>query len=82
MIYHTYIPRSPLSQFVAFFWSSEGDDLPQVQVRLLPIGSMEIVINLREDSITLYERHSRAQRGSTSGSRLCDPFRKPHYRSQ
>jgi len=70
MIYHTYIPRSPLSQFVAFFWSSEGDDLPQAQVCLLPIGSMEIVINLCQDSIALYDRHSRAQCGSTSSSRL------------
>lgn len=71
MIYHSYIPQSPLSQFVAFFWSSEGDDLPQAQVRLLPIGSMEIVINLREDSIALHDRISRTQCSSTSGSRLC-----------
>jgi hypothetical protein len=27
---------------------ARGDDLPQVQVRLLPIGSMELVIKLRD----------------------------------
>ncbi|URD53850.1 helix-turn-helix domain-containing protein [Chroococcidiopsis sp. CCNUC1] len=70
MIYHTYIPRSPLLQFVSFFWSSEGDDLPQAQVRLLPIGAMEIVINLRQGAIALYDRHSCAECGSTSSSRL------------
>jgi hypothetical protein len=32
---------------------------------------MEIVINLREDSIALYDHHSRAQCSNTSGSRLC-----------
>ncbi|MEW6493089.1 MAG: helix-turn-helix transcriptional regulator [Cyanobacteriota bacterium] len=71
MIYHTYVSRSPLSQFVAFLWSSEGDNLPKAQVRLLPIGSMELVINLRSDAIPLFERHSRARCGSTRGSRLC-----------
>ncbi|HAJ64811.1 MAG TPA: AraC family transcriptional regulator [Cyanobacteria bacterium UBA8543] len=71
MIYHTYLPRPPLSQFVAFLWSSEGDDLPKAQVRLLPIGSMELVINLREDAIPLFDQHSRAQCGSTGGSRIC-----------
>lgn len=71
MIYHTYVPRSPLSQFVAFLWCSEGDDLPKAQVRLLPIGSMELVINLRKDAIPLFNRHSRSRCGSTGGSRIC-----------
>lgn len=77
MMYHTYIPRSVLSKFVAFFWSSEGDDLPQAQVRLLPIGAMEIVINLREDSIALYDSGNRTQCGSTRSSRLCGIHSKP-----
>jgi hypothetical protein len=71
MIYHTYLPRSPLLHFVAFLWSSEGDNLPKAQVRLLPIGSIELVINLRSDAIALFDQHSRAQCGSTNGSRLC-----------
>ena len=71
MIYHTYLPRPPLSQFVEFLWSSEGDDLPKAQVRLLPIGSMELVINLREDAIPLFDQHSRARCGSTRGTRIC-----------
>ncbi len=56
MIYHTYLPRSPLLHFVAFLWSSEGDNLPKAQVRLLPIGSMELVINLRSDAIALFDQ--------------------------
>jgi len=71
MIYHTYFPRPPLSQFVAFFWCSEGENLPQAQVRLLPIGAMELVINLRSNSIPLFDTHSQAWCGSTSGSRIC-----------
>lgn len=53
-----------------FSGKREGDDLPQAQVRLLPIGAMEIVINLRQDAIALYDRCSCVQCGSTSGSRL------------
>jgi AraC-like DNA-binding protein len=49
----------------------EGDNLPQTQSCLLPIGSMELVINLHEDSIPLFDRESRAQIGSTNGLMLC-----------
>lgn len=71
MIYQTYQPKLPLSQFVEFLWAREGDDLPQSQSRLLPTGSMELVINLLEDRIPLFDRHSRAERGSTNGTMVC-----------
>lgn len=80
MIYHTtYRPRaasqipqgSPLSQFVEFLWFREGDHLPQSQSRLLPIGSMELVINPHEDRIPLFDRQSRAECGSTNGTMIC-----------
>lgn len=44
MIYHTYIPRLPLSQFVKFLWLSEGDNLPLLRVNLLPIGSIAQIV--------------------------------------
>jgi hypothetical protein len=71
MIYHTYIPRPPLSQFVKFLWSSEGNDTPSPMVKLLPIGSMELVINLDADTIPLFDPTSRERCGSTSSMRLC-----------
>jgi len=71
MIYQTYRPRSPLSQFVEFFWYREADNLPKIQTRLLPIGAMELVINLHEDTIPLFNQHNRIQCGSTNGSRIC-----------
>ncbi|MBD2165429.1 AraC family transcriptional regulator [Calothrix membranacea FACHB-236] len=70
MIYHTYIPRSPLSKFVKFLWSSEGDNLPSSRVKLLPIGSMELLINLRENTIPLYDSNSGERCGSTSSMRI------------
>jgi AraC-like DNA-binding protein len=71
MIYKTYQPRLPLSQFVEFFWLKEGDNLSVVQTRLLPMGTMELVINLHEDRIPLFDRQSRVQCGSTNGIMLC-----------
>ncbi|MBE9157060.1 AraC family transcriptional regulator [Nodosilinea sp. LEGE 06152] len=54
----------------------EGDNLSVVQTRLLPMGTMELVINLYEDRIPLTDRQSRLQRSSTSGIRLCGPHSK------
>ena len=69
--YTTYRPRSPLSQFVEFFWMREGDNLSPFQSRLLPIGSMELVINLHEDRIPLFDPYSRIECGSTNGTMIC-----------
>ncbi|WP_404786944.1 DUF6597 domain-containing transcriptional factor [Altericista sp. CCNU0014] len=55
MLYQTYQPRSPLSQFVELLWSREGENLPKTQSRLLPIGSMELVINLYAEDIVMIE---------------------------
>ncbi|NJO43701.1 MAG: AraC family transcriptional regulator [Cyanobacteria bacterium RU_5_0] len=79
MIYQTYQPRaasqipqgSPLSQFVEFLWYWEGDDLPKSRSCLLPIGSMELVIDLHEDKIPLFELYTQAQCGTTKGARVC-----------
>lgn len=71
MLYQTYQPRSPLLPFVEFFWIREGNNLPKTQSRLLPIGSMELVINLHEDRLPLFDPHSRIEKGSTNGARIC-----------
>lgn len=49
----------------------EGDNLAAVQTRLLPMGTMELVINLDEDRIPLFDRHSRIECGSTNGAMIC-----------
>jgi len=54
--YHTYVPRPPVADFVNLFWLYEGYTLPHAKERVLPGGSMELVINLREDTIRVYDR--------------------------
>lgn len=47
MISHLHRPGMPLSQFVELFWYYEGVSLPHKKERLLPQGTVELVIDLR-----------------------------------
>lgn len=55
MIYRTYIPRPPLSDFVKLFWFYEGYDPPHEMERILPTGTTELIINLRDDTLKVYD---------------------------
>lgn len=54
-IYRTYTPRPSLAPFVDILWLYEGYTPSHAKERRLPDGSMELVINLREDIIRLYD---------------------------
>jgi AraC-like DNA-binding protein len=56
IIFRRYTPQSPLSAFVNQFWSYEGQQLPHLKERVLPGGSIELIINLRENLIRIYDR--------------------------
>lgn len=67
MSMQSYFPGPPLSGFIEQFWEFEGEPVTHRRERLLPDGSMELVINLREDELCVYdgegsgvERHSGA----------------------
>jgi AraC-like DNA-binding protein len=54
MIYHSYAPSSRLADFVERFW--QCSDVPsQRPVRILPSGTIELVINLCEDQVRIYD---------------------------
>jgi len=55
MRFHYYIPAPPLSDFVAMLWLYEDYHQPHKKERLLPDGSMELVINLNEDRVRVYD---------------------------
>jgi AraC-like DNA-binding protein len=66
-VYHTYIPQPPLSTFVDVFWLYD-DYIPlHAKEHRLPDGSMELVINLREDTIRVYDRQHHDQFQSFRG---------------
>jgi AraC-like DNA-binding protein len=56
MLLRTYAPGPPLGGFVALLWHSEGGIQPHAKERVLPDGSIEVVINLREDNLRVYDR--------------------------
>lgn len=57
MVYRTYIPRPPLSDFVEMFWFYGGYAPPHARERVLPHGSMDLIVNLRDDDgLRAYER--------------------------
>jgi AraC-like DNA-binding protein len=56
MIYRTYVPPFPLSQFVDWFWFYEGYEPEHRKERLLPNGAMELVIDLYEKPKRLFDR--------------------------
>ncbi len=57
MLYLSHKPLPPLSDFVDVLWLYEGYDVPHEKERLLPDGCVELVINLAEDRIRVYDSH-------------------------
>ena len=45
------------------FWSYEGNDPPHSRERVVPTGTMQLIVNLREEELRLYDRqdHRRFQ---------------------
>lgn len=71
MVYRTHIPQPPLSDFVNLFWFYGGYDPPHARERILPTGTIELVINLREDETRVYGRQDRGHYESFGGAVIC-----------
>jgi AraC-like DNA-binding protein len=69
MRYHIHIPTPPLDELVALFWLFEFDEpAPHPRERVLPTGSVELVINLSTDMTRSYDRHDHGRFETLSGS--------------
>ncbi len=55
MLYLTHVPEPPLSDFVDYFWLVEGEQHPPRKGWIAPSGTVEFVVNLREDEIRVHE---------------------------
>jgi AraC-like DNA-binding protein len=73
-----YKPRFPLSNFVDSIWYFDGPMQSHKKDRMLPDGSMDLVINLVDDEIRVYhkERHDecRSFRGPVVGGPYSEAF--------
>jgi AraC-like DNA-binding protein len=73
MQFLSYIPRPPLANFVDKLWLSHGDAPAHAMERLLPDSTVELVINLHEDLIHLYDRDDFRRCGSAPGCIVSGP---------
>jgi AraC-like DNA-binding protein len=66
MLFCSYVPAPPLGGFVQDFWLYDGYSARHLRERILPSGTIELVINLRENELRIYDpvRLTRCQRFS------------------
>ncbi|WP_396234446.1 DUF6597 domain-containing transcriptional factor [Caldifermentibacillus hisashii] len=72
-LFRMYHPQPPLSAYINLFWLYEGYHPPHEMECVLPDGSMELVINLEEDLIMVYDQKNHDQFKSFRGSLLSGP---------
>ncbi len=72
-IFLRYIPQSLLATFVDSLWLYENHQPSHMKERRLPDGSMELVINLHEDAIRLYDPQHPDRFRSVRGSVISGP---------
>jgi AraC-like DNA-binding protein len=54
-IFNLYKPALPLSKFVDTLWLYEGNPPEQTTERILPTGTLEVAINLRQNELRFYD---------------------------
>ncbi|MEW9677352.1 helix-turn-helix domain-containing protein [Lentibacillus sp. L22] len=72
-LFRTCQPQPPLSTFINIFWLYQGYHPPHEMERVLPDGSMGLVINLKEDSIKVYDQKNHVRFKSFRGSLISGP---------
>jgi Domain of unknown function (DUF6597) len=72
MVYLSYSPRAPLNDFVARMWLVSGGQEPRRE-RILPNGTIELVINLLQDEVRIDWTMQSAQVQRFSGVVVSDP---------
>jgi AraC-like DNA-binding protein len=74
MQFFTHIPQPPLSKFVDLFWFYDGySPGPHSKERLMPDGSIELVINLKDNEARIYDREDLDKYTRLPGALLCGP---------
>jgi AraC-like DNA-binding protein len=73
MFYLTYIPGLPLSEFIDYFWLFDGGQTPRKE-RIVPSGTSELVINLRDDEIRIDTGEQSGQHKRFSGAVLSGTY--------
>lgn len=74
MIYGSYTPPPPLADYVERIW--QCSDVPSHQpLRILPTGTLELVINLRDDEVRVYDSVQSDRCDRFSGAVVAGPYK-------
>jgi AraC-like DNA-binding protein len=74
MLYRFYVPASPLDSFIEDFWFYDGDRPAHLKERIVPSGTAELVINLRDNEFRIYDRVRRGLCERFSGAIVSGPY--------
>jgi AraC-like DNA-binding protein len=74
MFLRTYTPGPPLDEYIDRFWFC-SDTPPHPRERILPSGTVELVINLSDDEIRIYDPSHPARTRRYSGAAVSGPYR-------
>lgn len=66
MLYLSHVPRPPLSEFVERFWLCIDGQSPRKE-RILPSGTIELVVNLRDGEVRIHDAAAPARVSRYSG---------------
>lgn len=67
-----YTPQPPLSNFVTCFWIRQGPSKPAKELAL-PTGTVEMVINFREERLWVFGRNKADSDDGFKGGIMCGP---------
>ena len=73
MISLSYIPQHPLSNFARLFWYYSGFRQPHAKERLLPDGTVSLVVNLRDDRVRMFDSRDHRKAETIDGHVLSGP---------
>ena len=75
MIYRSYTTSPPLAACIERFWQC-SDTPSHRRERILPSGTIELVINLREDEIRIYDPLHPDRCARLSGAVVSGPYKR------
>src|SRR5260370_10521379 len=76
MLYRSWVPTSPLDDFVNNIWLYRGDQPAHLKERIVPSGTTELVINLRDDEFRIYDRGRPGRCERFSGAIVSGTYRR------
>ena len=77
MLFHSYVPGSPLCEFVSDFWLYEDYEGEHQRELILPSGTFEMVFNLQEDELRIYDPTEPQACRRFSGAVVSGPYSRP-----